>query len=217
MADNSETAETLSARLKQGTKEQHDRASRVKIMGKIMSRNVSRAEYEQLLFTYYQMYTVLEKAIRDHCENESIKNVYSSKLERVDSIKLDLEYFVGKEWESDERLNTVSPAVEQFQAHIQDLAAKQPSLLLAHFYVRYLGDLAGGQIISTKIQRRFEMADLNGLNFYTFKDIPNVRGHVKQIKEGIDKVVDPTLIEDIVNEVKVSFEMQYDILVELTE
>lgn len=61
------------------------------------------------------------------------------------------------------------------------------------------------------------MADLNGLNFYTFKDIPNVRGHVKQIKEGIDKVVDPTLIEDIVNEVKVSFEMQYDILVELTE
>lgn len=41
-------------------------------------------------------------------------------------------------------------------------------LLLAHAYVRYLGDLSGGQIIGAKLRRAYGLDGLDGRRFYFF-------------------------------------------------
>lgn len=63
-----------------------------------------------------------------------------------------------------------APALSNFLTHIHDLstAPDQAPLLLAHAYVRYLGDLSGGQIIGGRIKRAYSLKDKDGTAFYDF-------------------------------------------------
>lgn len=64
-----------------------------------------------------------------------------------------------------------------------------PSLLLAHAYVRYLGDLSGGQVIRRRVAQAYAIDAENGsgVKFYEFKNLegtkPGTRGDNKKIKE----------------------------------
>ena len=83
------------------------------------------------------------------------------------------------------------PAVlTAYISRIEELAnAVDPSPLLAHSYVRYLGDLSGGQTIRHTVSKAYaldESAGL-GLSFYAFKSLtaqkPANQGEMKRIKE----------------------------------
>ncbi len=45
--------------------------------------------------------------------------------------------------------------------------------LLAHHYIRYLGDLSGGQAISKLVSRHYQVPD-SALNFYDFNSIGDI-------------------------------------------
>lgn len=58
-----------------------------------------------------------------------------------------------------------------FTSHLRQLGSSSPALLLSHAYVRYLGDLSGGQFIALKIRRLYnlEVSEKGtGLMFYEF-------------------------------------------------
>ena len=64
------------------------------------------------------------------------------------------------------------------------MSAKDAPLLLAHSYVRYLGDLSGGQYIATKTRKGFGLHGDEGLDFYKFEMIGDEGPmRVHQIKE----------------------------------
>ena len=78
------------------------------------------------------------------------------------------------------------PPLATYITHLRDLAlsTQDAPLLLAHSYVRYLGDLSGGQYIASKTRKAFELQGDQGLEFYKF----NMEGNdgsmrVGQIKE----------------------------------
>lgn len=49
------------------------------------------------------------------------------------------------------------PAITEFTNHLTQISATRPALLLAHAYVRYLGDLSGGQIVRSRIRRVYTL------------------------------------------------------------
>jgi len=60
------------------------------------------------------------------------------------------------------------------------LSSEDPTRLLAHSYVRYMGDLSGGQIIRWKLQKAYGLNETGGgLTFYEF-DTPTNDGGVKK-------------------------------------
>jgi hypothetical protein len=63
-----------------------------------------------------------------------------------------------------------APALKNFLQHIHHLSTSsgQAPLLLAHAYVRYLGDLSGGQIIGGRIKRAYGLKEQQGTAFYDF-------------------------------------------------
>lgn len=63
-----------------------------------------------------------------------------------------------------------APALSDFLAHIHHLSTTPgwAPLLLAHAYVRYLGDLSGGQIIGGRIRRAYNLKGNDGTAFYDF-------------------------------------------------
>lgn len=87
-------------------------------------------------------------------------------------------------------LKDIPPALNAYVDRVQALAkASDPSPLLAHAYVRYLGDLSGGQTIRRTIGKAYGLDEASGagLSFYAFKELksakPATQGEMKRIKE----------------------------------
>lgn len=86
------------------------------------------------------------------------------------------------------------PAITSFVQHLERISSTRPALLLAHAYVRYLGDLSGGQIVRSRIRRVYALdphssdaseSSQDGTQFYEFDifdsaDRPVDGGEVKQ-------------------------------------
>jgi hypothetical protein len=76
------------------------------------------------------------------------------------------------------------PSLQNYIDHLRSLASspKTVSLLLAHSYVRYLGDLSGGQIISERVRRVYDLKKEGGGT--AFYDFPPAGQHSKAAADG---------------------------------
>ena len=61
-------------------------------------------------------------------------------------------------------------ATQHYVERLHELSAAKPGLLVAHAYVRYLGDLNGGQALRRVVARSLGLADGTGTQFYDFGD-----------------------------------------------
>jgi len=125
---------------------------------------------------------------------------------------------------------TIPEQITSYQTRIVDLSTSNPELLLAHAYVRYFGDLSGGQIIAAKVKKMYSLPGDKGTEFYEFEQqtkpdpvtglVPSKfeqKEHVNQIKDryrtGIDVPVgdDEELKSRLVDEAIVAFDLAHSI------
>ncbi|WRT69241.1 uncharacterized protein IL334_006225 [Kwoniella shivajii] len=101
--------------------------------------------------------------------------------------------------------------------------------LLAHAYVRYLGDLSGGQFIGAKVKKSYNLKDKNdrGTKFYYFEfqkgsvDSDETKSDAKKrltevkdwYRRGMDEGVgeDKSLKSDLVEEANIAFSLNTDL------
>ena len=57
--------------------------------------------------------------------------------------------------------------------------------LSAHHYVRYLGDLSGGQVIGRMMQRHYGVSD-ECVTFYRFAEIPKTKPYKDNYRAALD-------------------------------
>lgn len=115
-------------------------------------------------------------------------------LARTQSLSADIAYLLDTpeaSWKS-HRIHTrlIANPPKPFAAYtarLRTLADTEPAALLAHAYVRYLGDLSGGQFIKRRIAKAYGLEDRAGLSFYDFKQLGGTGlstiGDMKKIKE----------------------------------
>jgi hypothetical protein len=74
--------------------------------------------------------------------------------------------------------------LRNFTSHLSGLSRSDPGLLLAHTYVRYLGDLSGGQLVASKIRRVYSLPPppAGGTAFYEFDLDESGAGGVSLVK-----------------------------------
>ena len=68
---------------------------------------------------------------------------------------------------------------------LQQIATRDPRIFIAHHYIRYLGDLSGGQIIKSMLRRAYGYTD-EGVRFYTFADIPKLKPFKDSYRAALD-------------------------------
>ena len=66
----------------------------------------------------------------------------------------------------------ILPVVKEYLDHIIDLSNTNPKLLFAHVYVRHMGDLFGGQMISKRVP--------GSGKFYQFKDPDTLKVEIRE-------------------------------------
>jgi len=126
--------------LKKMTKSKHSNAERSWFASLMISGKITKEQYAVYLKQQFQCYNALENRFNSSQSIESLPN----KLKRAAEINHDLK-------DSNVAIEDI-PIFESTKKYVEYITHTCPEkLLYAHVYVRYLGDLKGGQMIAKKI------------------------------------------------------------------
>ena len=165
------TVPGLAERLREATGAAHTAAERTAYVKHLFKGTLPRDGYVGLIRALHPVYVALEAAMGAQKDDAVVGMVYDPTLNRAASLEQDLEFFAGKDWRS----IPVVKAASDYAAHLTDLGTRMPRGLVAHAYVRYLGDLSGGQMMGRSVAKTYEAGEA-GTNFYNFREVSDVNG-----------------------------------------
>jgi heme oxygenase (biliverdin-producing, ferredoxin) len=177
----------LSQELKSHTAAAHAEAEGSTFVAELMAGSLDAAALASLLAQSLVIYRAMEAALAGHAGDPKLGGFIDPKLARVAALEADMGFHFGADWEAqlaDGRIGVV-PATVAYADKLATVGRASIEFLLAHHYVRYMGDLSGGLIISRMVQRHYGIAEA-GLNFYAFPEIPKPKPYKDAYRARLD-------------------------------
>ena len=191
----------LSQLVREASKDAHVAAERSPFMAALMKGDLPSEAYFDYLAQLAPIYESIEKW------NGNLP-FFDRRLDRFERIIADLEY-IGTRVVLNETIKYVR--------HINKLIQKKDEVrLLAHHYVRYLGDLSGGQAIGTLVARNLSIPP-NFLSFYDFDDIGDRVRYKETYRENLDTLIAPDDYQKFIDEAILAFDYTREIVSALDE
>ncbi len=202
----------ISTRLQAATRAMHSEAERSGIMPGLLRGDIDRATYCLLLRNLHALYESLEHALDRHAGTPAVAPVRLPALFRAPALKGDLQYLHGSDWVA----LPLTATMRRYRGRVEDLCDEHPECLAAHAYVRYLGDLSGGQILRPIVRQALGLVDGAGTAFYAFGDDRGVEALKKQLRAALDALpVDAAAGDAIVAEAVAAFALHVRLFEEL--
>ncbi len=205
---------SLADRLKGETRSLHMAAERSAFMAALMRGDVDRLAYCALLRNLAALYATLEPALVLHAAHPLLAPVHAPALFRTAALERDLALLHGAGWAEEIPL---LPATVAYVARLKELDEMQPGLLLAHAYVRYLGDLSGGQMLRRVVAQNPALGGGQGVAFYDFGDPLATRALTEAFRAGLAAIrPDPAEADALVAEAQHAFALHQRLFSELS-
>jgi heme oxygenase len=159
--------------------------------------------YCALLRNLHAIYAALEAALALRQADAAVALIDAPALHRTAALVSDLETLYGPGWMQGLPLQ---PATDEYVARLQGLARTGSAALLAHAYVRYLGDLHGGQVVRRLLTRTLGLKGEEGTRFYDFGSTDEVLSLRLALRRGLGNLpVSPDEANAIVEEARWAF------------
>jgi heme oxygenase len=173
---------TLAARLRTQTKALHTQAERTGVMGQLLRGRATLATYAALLVALQELYLALEDGLAAHAQDAVLGPLMMPGFARAAALSADLHALrvMGI---------VIPPAATEarnYAAHLRELARTDPRRLLAHAWLRYLGDLNGGQIIG-RIVRESLGLPVGATQFYEFPALADPMAAARMWRVALDE------------------------------
>ena len=194
---------SLSEALRERTAAVHVTAERSGIINDILKQKAGRDGYALLLRNVLPAYEALEAGLRDRGQNKVLSVFAQPGLARAQSIRNDLTQLVGENFE---RSVPLLDAGKQYADRVARAAEGDGMRLISHAYVRYLGDLSGGQVLKKLLGKSMELPP-QALTLYDFPDIPDHNAFKNELRAAIDKAADVVSDpEELISEAVAAFQ-----------
>lgn len=206
------TGRGFAARIRTETRTAHQEAERAPFVQDLLGGRLPVDDYVRLVVQHHALYSVLEALVAGSAD-PVVARFAAPELERLPAIVADLEFLAGPDWGA---RFPVLAATEAYGAHLREVAAAWPGGLVAHHYVRYLGDLSGGQLIGRVLQRVYRFEDQRGTAFYRFPGIASPKAFKARYRAQLDALgwVEPDR-RRFVDEVNEAYRLNTDVFYEL--
>ncbi len=164
--------------LKELTKEAHTNAERQEFVKILFSGNINPKLYATYLKNQHPMYEILEVCAMPLGLLNGLPDIRRAPAINDDFVEL---------WGADNKETPkMCPVVEDYVKYILSIK-HDPKKLMAHIYVRHMGDLAGGQMIAKRVPGKG--------NYYKFQDPDTLKVAIRE-----------KISDDMADEAKVCFE-----------
>nr|YP_010196382.1 heme oxygenase [Gracilaria cearensis]UAD83779.1 heme oxygenase [Gracilaria cearensis] len=203
----------LAQQLREGTTKAHSMAENVSFVKSFLGGVVDKKSYRRLIANLFFVYTALEEEIEKNKNHFVVQSIYFPELNRTLSLKQDLEYYYGSNWQ-----DQVCPslATKIYVDRIRNISINQPELLIAHAYTRYMGDLSGGQILKRIAQTAMNLSSNEGTAFYNFHNIKDDKRFKVIYRQALDNApINQMQIEQIIAEANIAFNLNMKVFQEL--
>jgi heme oxygenase len=203
----------FSQALRERTRGGHSASEGANFMDDLMKGKGTRDDYIALVAQHYFIYEALEAAAETMVDDAVASTFISPQLTRLPALEEDLLFLLGSDWRSS---IAPLPTTQRYVARIHEIAAEGWSGgFVAHHYTRYLGDLSGGQIIRTLMQRQFGF-ETNGVGFYLFAEIAKPKEFKETYRDQLDAVAwSPEERERVIDEVLLAYSFNTDLFSDL--
>lgn len=204
--------EALSARLRTETWDAHRAAEHAPFVQDLLAGRLPVLEYARLAAQHHAIYQVLESTLTPTAA-PGLAPFLVPELHRLPALEADLDHLAGPGWP--DRL-PVLPATAAYCDHLRTLTRAWPGGLLAHHYVRYLGDLSGGQLVGRVLQRVYGFDDHRGTDFYRFPAIPSPKAFKDRYRAQLDRLpLDEAGRRRLIDEVNLAYRLNTDVFHDL--
>jgi heme oxygenase len=177
----------------------------------LLRGRLGRAGYCRLLRNLQAIYAALEAALERHATHPFVAALDLPGLRRCAALAADLRALHGERWEAE---LGIAAATARYAARLRELDRDRPELLVAHAYVRYLGDLSGGQILRRTVADALGLAPGAGATFYDFGcDPAALAGRFRARLDSLG--ADPATADAIVAEAQHAFDLHVRLFEEL--
>ena len=176
----------FSKEIKEGTKKSHSAAENTKFVASFLKGVLDPEEYRKLITNFWYVYETMEERLQetnDPFVNEIKK--WNVLLFRTAFIQRDLRYYYGPMWREKQ---IPTEACNKYCYRINEIAEKDPYLLIAHHYTRYIGDLSGGQILKGIAKKALNQPEGEGLHFYDFPMIEDAKAFKTEYRSTLDNL-----------------------------
>jgi len=202
----------FSQALRERTRGGHSDSEGASFMDDLMTGKGSRDDYVSLVAQHFFIYEALEAAAEKMRDDADAAAFITPQLTRLPALESDLEFLIGSDWRS---VIAPLPTTARYVDRIQTVAATWSGGFIAHHYTRYLGDLSGGQIIRTLMQRQFGF-DTNGVGFYLFDAIAKPKEFKDVYRAQLDAVTwGDEERERVIDEVMIAYRFNTELFVDL--
>jgi heme oxygenase len=194
--------------LREATLSLHVQAERSGVIGQLLRGGGTRDGYALLLRNLVPAYRQMEQGLGRHTNSAVLGSLVRRELFRSSAIESDLDRLAGTDWS--ERLPLL-PAAARYARTVSAAAEDGGVRLVAHAYLRYLGDLSGGQIMKRLLAKSLGL-DAAALAFYDFPDIEDLSAFKDEYRLAIDNVVvEGTDAATIVDEAVLGFQLTIEL------
>ncbi len=183
------TSPALPERLRLETRALHAATERTGAMAALLAGRLPRAGYVAMLRNLQPIYAALEAALQVHEGSTAVAALQAGGLHRAGPLADDLAVLHGAAWAEEVPLaESAASYVTRLQAQSTRAASAAAPVLVAHAYVRYLGDLHGGQVLQRLVGRHYGLSDeagAPGTRFYDFGPTPHVLALRQQLRAAL--------------------------------
>ncbi|SCF07877.1 heme oxygenase [Micromonospora haikouensis] len=148
----------------------HRTAERARYLDALMDGQLAVTGFGELATQRYFIFKAFEESSALVRADPISGRFLFRELDRLAILGDDLAFYHGQDWRAK---ITPLPVTRTHCLRITELAQTWPAGYVAHYYVRYLGDLSGGQVFRSRMARHRGLTGA-GIRFYEFADIPDV-------------------------------------------
>ena len=205
----------FSQALRERTWTNHGESEGADFMNDLMTGKGTREDYIALVAQHYFIYEAIEAAATQFADDPTAAPFITAQLTRLPAIENDLAFLIGSDWR--EQIVPL-PTTARYAARVREIAAEGwAGGFIAHHYTRYLGDLSGGQVIRTLMQRQFGF-ETNGVGFYLFDQIAKPKEFKETYRDQLDAVSwDEAERDRVIDEVVAAYRFNTDLFVDLAD
>ncbi|MFE0799011.1 heme oxygenase (biliverdin-producing) [Streptomyces sp. NPDC058812] len=208
--------DSFSTLLRAATHEQHEVANTSSFMSNLLGGRLGMDAFtrytEQLWFVYEALESGAGRLSRDQVAGPFVR----PELLRLASLEQDLAHLRGPAWRAS---LTALPSTRAYADRVRECAETWPAGYVAHHYTRYLGDLAGGQVVRDRAERTWGFAKKgDGVRFYVFESITNPAAFKREYRALLDGIrADDLEKQRVVAECKRAFDLNTAVFQDLAE
>lgn len=208
------TVVPFSQALRERTWANHGDSEGADFMSDLMTGKGTQDDYVALVAQHYFIYRAIETAAIDFANDPTAAPFIAPQLTRLPALESDLIFLLGEHWR--EAIDPL-PTTVRYVDRIAEIATEGwVGGFIAHHYTRYLGDLSGGQVIRTLMQRQFGF-ETNGVGFYLFDQIAKPKEFKETYRNQLDAVDwDAVERERVIDEVVTAYRFNTELFVDLS-